>query len=406
MIERPLDPDDLQGQPRDIPTRHMTINLGPSHPAMHGVVRLVVDMDGETIVKAVPEIGFLHRAFEKSCESCTWNQAVPYTDRLNYVSPVLNNIAFAMAVEKLCGIEDPPRSQWLRVIVGEISRMTDHLTLVAALGLEMGAFTAFLYALEARELLYDRIMEITGARITTNWTRVGGLGMDAPPGWFDRVRQTLPRVVELREEVHAMLSRLRIFLDRTQGVGVISGEEALDWGWTGPCLRASGVPYDIRKEHPYLVYDQVEFDVPIGKNGDTYDRYLMRIEELKQSERIILQGLDKCPEGPIIVDDWRIALPPKPDVYSSIQGVMAHFKLIMEGSQVPAGEAYAYTEGANGELGFYVVSNGAGRPYRVKVRGGGFPILATLPRLIEGRLIADMVPIFDSINMIGGEVEQ
>ncbi|MBI5546544.1 MAG: NADH-quinone oxidoreductase subunit D, partial [Deltaproteobacteria bacterium] len=280
------------------------------------------------------------------------------------------------------------------------------LTLVGAMGLELGAFTAFLYGIEARELIWDRISELTGARVTTSFGRPGGLERDMPQGWTEKVLQTLDRVTELRDEIDALLSRNRIFIDRTKGTGAISKEDALDWGFTGPCLRACGVPYDVRKAHPYLVYDRLDFDIPVGSAGDNYDRFAVRLEEMKQSDKIIRQAIAQCPAGPVIVGDWRIALPPKPEVYSTIEGVMAHFKLIMEGVQVPPGEAYAYSEGANGELAFYVVSDGSGRPYKCHHRAPGFAILSAIPQLIEGGLIADLVPTFDSINMIGGEVEQ
>jgi NADH-quinone oxidoreductase subunit D len=369
-------------------------------------VRLTVTLDGEKIVEAVPEIGFLHRGFSKSSENATWHQVLPYTDRLNYVSPILNNVGYIMGVEKLLGIKDTERSQYLRVLVGELTRICDHLTCVGAIGLELGAFTVFLYAIEARELLWDRLAEITGARVTPSWTRIGGVANDMPPGWGEKLRETTPRVLELTNEIDLLLSRNRIFVDRTKGIGVISGEEALDWGFTGPCLRASGVNYDVRKAHPYLVYDRMDFEVPLGSKGDTYDRYLLRLEEIRQSHRIVQQCLEQMPPGPIIIDDWRYALPPKKDVFGSIEGVMAHFKLIMEGIQVPAGEVYVYSEGANGELGFHIVSNGKGKPYSIQVRAPGFPILSALPRLIKGHAVADLVPVFDSINMIGGEVEQ
>jgi NADH-quinone oxidoreductase subunit D len=398
--------NDPLGVEAEIPHSLMTMNLGPSHPAMHGTVRLHITLDGETIVDADPEIGFLHRGFEKSSENSTWHQVLPYTDRLNYVSPILNNVGYILAVEKLIGLKDPPRSQYIRVIAGEVSRICDHLTCLSAIGLELGAFTVFLYGVEARELLWDRIAELTGARVTTSYTRIGGVANDLPAGWSEKLRECLPRVMELTEEIDALLTRNRIFVDRCRDVGTISGEEALDWGFTGPCLRASGVNYDVRKAHPYLVYDKLEFEVPLGSRGDTFDRYWVRLEEIRQSHRIILQALDLIPPGAVIIDDWRYALPPKKDVYSSIEGVMAHFKLIMEGIKVPKGEVYGYTEGANGELGFHIMSNGQGKPYRVHVRAPGFPILSALPRLIKGQMVADMIPIFDSINMIGGEVEQ
>jgi len=390
----------------DLLSAPMTVNLGPSHPAMHGVVRLVVTLNGETITKAIPEIGFLHRGFSKSSENSTWHQVLPYTDRLNYVSPLLNNTGYIMGVEKLIGIKCTERAEYLRVLGGEICRICDHLTCIGAIGLELGAYTVFLYAIEARELLWDRIAELCGARVTLSWTRVSGVANDMPHGWDQLLRDCLPRVLELTDEIDTLLSANRIFIDRTRDVGVISGDEAIDWGFTGPCLRATGVNYDVRKAHPYSVYDRFDFSIPLGSHGDTYDRYILRIEEIRQSHRILLQALDQMPPGPIVTDDWRYALPPKEDVFSSIEGVMAHFKLIMEGIHVPEGEVYVYTEGANGELGFHIVSNGKGKPYAIQVRAPGLPILSALPRLIQGHAVADLIPIFDSINMIGGEVEQ
>ncbi|HEY3448666.1 MAG TPA: NADH-quinone oxidoreductase subunit D [Myxococcales bacterium] len=389
-----------------IASRRMIINLGPAHPAMHGTVRMVLTLEGETVVQAVPEIGFLHRGFEKSCENSTWTQCLPYVDRLNYVSALLNDFGFLGAVEKLLGIDIPERAQYIRVAAGELHRICDHLTLVGAMGLELGAFTAFLYGIEARELIYDRVMELTGARVTTSFGRPGGLERDLPAGWTEKVLKTLDKVAVIRGEIDKLLSRNRIFIDRTRHTGVISKEDALDWGFTGPCLRACGVPYDVRKAHPYLVYDRMNFDIPVGSAGDNYDRYAVRLEEMKQSDAIIRQALKEMPSGPVIVGDWRVALPPKPEVYATIEGVMAHFKLIMEGVQVPVGEAYAYTEGANGELAFYVVSDGSGRPYKCHHRAPGFAILSAIPQMVRGGFLADIVPTFDSINMIGGEVEQ
>jgi NADH-quinone oxidoreductase subunit D len=398
--------DDALSVEQEMPTEPMTVNLGPSHPATHGTVRIVAKLDGEIITKADVEIGYLHRGFEKSSENATWAQVLPYTDRLNYVSPLCNNVGYVMAVEKLLGIKDPERSQYIRVIASEVSRICDHLTCVGAMGLELGGFAPFLFAIEARELLWDRVAELTGARMTTSFTRIGGVANDLPEGWAEKLKATLTKVAELREECDKLLSKNRIFVDRVKGTGLITPEEALDFGFTGPCLRACGIDYDVRKAHPYLVYDRFDFTVPLGSAGDNYDRYLLRLEEMRQSESIILQALDQIPGGPVIVDDWRIALPPKPQVYGSIEGAMAHFKLVMQGVQVPAGEAYQYTEGANGELGFFVVSNGAGKPYRIHVRAPGFPILSALGHMIEGRMLADLIPTFDSINMIGGEVEQ
>ena len=387
-------------------TRRMMINLGPSHPAMHGTVRMRVELEGETIVRADPEIGFLHRGFQKSCENVTWNQCLPYTDRLNYVSAIMNNLGVLKAVEKLIGLESPERAQYIRVAASELHRMHDHLTCVGAIGLELGGFSAFLYAIEGRELIMDRVSELTGARLTTTFGRVGGLNRDLPDGWIERVTKTLDKIHELLGEVDGLLTANRIFVDRMRGTGVITTQDALDFGFTGPCLRANGINYDVRKAKPYWVYDRMEFDVPVGQNGDNYDRYLMRMEELKQSEKMIRQAMKQLPQGPIIVDDWRIVLPPKAEVYGSIEGVISHFKLVMEGVPVPPGEIYDSTEAANGELGWYLVSDGSGRPYKVHVRAPGFAILSGVPRMIEGKMLADLIPTFDTINMIGGEVEQ
>ena len=399
----PPENDELEAH---MQTRRMVLNLGPSHPAMHGTVRMKVELEGETIVTADPEIGFLHRGFQKSCENATWTQCLPYTDRLNYLSALMNNFGFLNAVEKLLGIEIPERAQWIRTLASELHRMQDHLTCVGAIGLELGGFSAFLYGIEARELIMDRVAELTGARLTTSFGRVGGLNRDLPEGWQDKVLRSLDKIRELATEVDGLLTKNRIFVDRMRGTGVISREDALDFGFTGPCLRACGVDYDVRKARPYWVYDRLDFDVPIGENGDNYDRYLLRIEELKQSERMIRQCFQKMPAGPVAVDDWRIVLPPKSEVYGTIEGTIAHFKLIMEGVQVPAGEVYDYTEAAKGELGWYIVSDGSGRPYKVHVRAPGFAILSGVSRMIEGRMLADLIPTFDTINMIGGEVEQ
>src|SRR5712692_2064904 len=387
-------------------SKRMVVNLGPSHPAMHGTVRMLVELEGETIIRADPEIGFLHRGFQKSCENSTWTQCLPYTDRLNYVSALMNNFGFLNAVEKLIGIDIPERAKHLRGIRGELHRMAEHLTGVGASGLELGGFSAFLYGIEARELIVDRITELTGARLTTSFGRVGGLERDLPVGWIAKVLKTLDKVRELAGEVDALLTRNRIFVDRMKGTGAISANDALDLGFTGPCLRACGVNYDVRKSKPYWIYDQLEFNVPIGENGDNFDRYLMRIEEIKQSDRLVRQAIAQMPEGPVILGDWRIALPPKAEVYGTIEGVMAHFKMIMEGIQVPRGEIYDSTEAANGELGWYLVSDGSGHPYKVHVRAPGFPILSGVPTMIEGKMLADLIPTFDTINMIGGEVEQ
>ena len=403
----PFDPNPAEHElEAHLQTRPMEINMGPSHPATHGTVRLKVLLDGETILKADPEIGFLHRGFQKSCENVTWTQCLPYTDRLNYNSAMCNTFGFLTAVEKLMGIEIPERAKWIRVIGAELHRLHDHLTCVGAVSLELGGFAAFLYGIEARDLVTDRVTELTGARLTTTFGRIGGMNRDLPDGWKEITLKTLDKIRTLCDEVDTILTRNRLFADRMRGTGIITAQDAMDFGFTGPCLRACGVDYDVRKANPYWVYDQLDFDVPVFQNGDNYDRYLMRIEELKQSDRIIRQALAKMPDGPVMIDDWRIALPPKPEVYGTIEGAIAHFKLVMEGVQVPAGEVYHSTETPNGELGWYLRSDGGGRPYKVHVRAPGFPILSGVPRMIEGKLLADLIPTFDTVNMIGGEVEQ
>ena len=387
-------------------TRNMVVNLGPSHPATHGTVRLRIELDGETIVKMDPEIGFLHRGFQKSCENVTWTQVLPYTDRLDYLASLQNNFGYLSAVETLMGITIPERANYIRVIGAELHRVASHLTTAGALALELGGFSAFLYAMEARELITDRVTELTGARLTTSYGRIGGLNRDIPEGWADKVAKSMVKIEEVASEMDALLSRNRIFTDRTRGTGVITKEDALDFGFTGPCLRACGVNYDVRKARPYWAYDKLDFKVPLGHNGDNFDRYYMRMLEIVESLKMIRQCFAQMPEGPVTIDDWRIVLPPKENVYNSIEGVIAHFKLVMEGVPVPPGEVYHSTESPNGELGWYLRSDGSGRPYKVHVRAPGYQILSALPRLCEGRMLADLIPTFDTINMIGGEVEQ
>jgi NADH-quinone oxidoreductase subunit D len=402
-IKAPRQPSELDAP---LMSKMMTLNLGPSHPATHGVTKAVAQLDGETLKDLKIEIGFLHRGFEKSCENVTWTQVFPYTDRLNYVSSINNNVGYALAVEKLCGIEAPERAQYLRVITAELHRLCDHLTLVGATGLELGAMTVVIFAVEGRDLLWDRLNELTGARLTSNYCRVGGVTRDLPEGWIEKTLRVMDRCVEIREEVNALLTRNRIFVDRVKNVGKISRADAIDYGFTGPCLRAAGEPYDVRKASPYLVYDRLDFDIPVGTNGDTFDRYLIRIEEMKQSDKMIRQCFKQMAPGDISLKDYRYVLPPKPEVYGTIEGAMAHFKIIMEGIKVPAGEAYASTEAPNGELGFYLVSDGSGRPYKMGLRCPTWGPMSALPFLTVGGLLADLIPVYDSINYIAGEVEQ
>jgi len=384
----------------------MVINMGPSHPATHGTVKFVLTLDGETVRGIDIHIGYLHRGFEKMAEQGTWQQVLPYTDRLNYVSPLVNNVGYAMAIEKLMGIEITPRCAWIRMLVSEIARMTDHFTALAAGALELGGFTPFLYGVEAREALYPLIEELCGARLTTSYTRIGGLRGDLPPDYEAHLNKAIDHAMGLLSKMDRLLTKNRIFYDRMIGTGQLSQADAVSSGCTGVMLRCTGVDWDLRKHQPYLFYDQVEFDVIVGHQGDNYDRYLCRFEELHQSVRIIRQIFDKMPEGPVNVSDWRCVLPPKDAVYNSIEGMIAHFKLVIDGHQVPAGEAYAVVEGGNGEVGFYVVSQGNGRPYKVHVRAPCFYAMGILQKLVVGGMLSDIVPTFDTLNMIGGEVDR
>lgn len=401
----PLDLELDEGE-LELPTEPMMLNVGPSHPAMHGTVRIVMELSGESILKADVQVGYLHRGFEKMCERGTWTQVFPYVDRCNYVSPMLNNVGFALAVEKMLGVTVPERCQYYRVILGELARMSDHLTCNGAMAMELGAFTPFLWMIKAREMVWDIMEEETGARLTHSFGRVGGMAKPPTDHFKEMVQVTVPRILAIVEESEALLLKNRIFMDRLQGVGVISAKDAVSLGWTGPCLRSTGVAYDIRKAHPYLVYDRFDFDVPVGTVGDNWDRFLVRLEELRQSARIIRQAIEQMPDdGPINIDDPRIVMPPKDEVYTTIEGTIQHFKIVMEGIKVPAGEVYSYTEAGNGELGFYLVSDGSGTPYRVRIRPPSFAITSGLDRMIVGAMMPDVVPTFGSLNMIGGECD-
>ena len=437
-------------------SEHLHVNMGPAHPAMHGIIRIFAELDGETVVKAEVEIGYLHRAFEKDCEAGPYNHAIPFTDRLNYVSPLINNFGYASAVEKLLGIDITERCKYIRVIMSEISRICDHLTCVGASAMELGAFTVFLYMIKAREFLWELVEDVTGARLTISYGRVGGVKADLPEGFAAKVRNAFVEVRQVLREVHTLLTGNRIFMDRMVGVGALSREETIAWAITGPLLRAAGVPFDVRRAQPYWAYDRVEFEIPLGKNGDNFDRYLVRMAEMEQSMRIVeqalagmpggainvdhqgkpidpaayvdrgkqgkteglllvpitlspnLQGQDRGAQGRVNVRDKRVVLPPKEDTYGSIEGLMNHFMLVMDGYGIrpPAGEAYFAVEGANGELGFYVVSDGTDRPYRVRCRPPCLPPVAAIPRMIEGEMVADVIPTFGSVNMIGGELDR
>jgi NADH-quinone oxidoreductase subunit D len=383
----------------------MEIQMGPSHPASHGTIKFNLRLDGETIVDVDVEIGYLHRGFEKMCEQGTWNHCFPYADRLNYASPILNNVGFALAVEKLAGVTVPERCQYIRVIGGEISRLTDHLTCLGMAANELGAISAGFYMLEAREFLYDIVEAITGARLTVTWCRLGGVMNDLPADMAARIAFALKQIRRILADCDRLLSRNRIFVDRTVGIGVLSREDAISYGLTGPLLRATGVGYDVRKAEPYLVYDRMDFSVPTGTRGDNYDRFMVRMAEMEQSMHIIEQALAELPPGPIAISDPRFFLPPKREVYGSIEGLMNHFKLVIEGQKVPPGEVYVATEGGNGELGFFLVSDGSGRPYRVRVRPPSFYGMGALGAMLRGHMIADIITTFGQINMIGGECD-
>jgi NADH-quinone oxidoreductase subunit D len=441
----------------DLETREMLLNVGPAHPAMHGIVRIVVGLDGEQIVDADVEIGYLHRGFEKMAETVDYNGVMPYTDRLNYVSPLINNMGYCMAVEKLLGLTPPERCHYIRVILSEISRITDHLTCVGAAAMELGAFSVFLYMIKAREYLWELVEMVTGARLTVSYCRIGGVKADLPEGFAEQCRQALRETRKVLVEADGLLTRNRIFVDRMAGTGKISAEDAISYGITGPFLRGSGVDYDVRKDCPYAVYDRLEFDVPVGTQGDNLDRYMVRMEEMEQSMRIIEQALRDIPPGPFLANpetgrpiaaaemvdqgkagnilpiadaravtdptlegsarphypgiaagEKRVFLPPKEDTYGNIEGLMQHFKLVMYGHGVrpPKGEVYFPVEGANGELGFYVVSDGTNTPYRVRVRPPCFAIMSALRKLLVGDMMADVTPTFGSVNMIGGELDR
>lgn len=391
----------------ELPTEHMRLNLGPAHPATHGTVRIVLDLDGEVVRQLDIQPGYLHRGFEKSCEYGTWNHVYPYADRLNYISPMLNNVGFSLAVEKLLDIEVPERCRVYRVILGELARITDHLTCNGAMAMELGAMTPFLWMLKVREWIWDILERETGARMTHSFGRVGGMAKPPTATLKSDIREILPEVDRVLHESETLLIRNRIFIDRLQNVGVLSKEEAISLGVTGPMLRATGVEYDVRKAYPYLDYETYDFEVPIGHDGDTYDRFMVRMEEMRQSCRILTQAIERlADDGPINVEDPRIILPAKNQVYTTIEGTIAHFKLVMEGVKTPPGEVYSFTEGGNGELGFFIVSDGSGTPYRVRCRPPCFLNLKAGETMIRGDMVSDIVPIFGSINMIGGECDR
>ncbi len=396
-------------QKGDLHTETQLISMGPSHPATHGTVKIMLEIDGEQIVEMDVQIGYLHRGFEKECESGTWYQAIPYTDRLNYNSAILANLAFCMSVEKLLDCEIPRRGQWVRTLAGELSRMGDHLTRLGAACLELGAMTPFLYGIEARELVWDLQEMLCGARVTSNYVRIGGLQRDVTPGFLERLATSLARIEELLADFDKVVTSNRIFVDRFRNTGMLPLEKLISYGVTGPLLRAAGVPLDLRKAEPYLAYAEIDFDVPIGTTGDNYDRFLVCQEEVDESIRIIRQCvpvLEKTVGEPVNVADPRVRWPAKDRVFGRMEELIQQFKGVTEGIRVPAGEAYAAVESPNGELGFYVVSDGTGKPYKVRCRPPSFANVAPMRDMLVGGMLADIVPTFDMINMIGGECDR
>ncbi|MFO7310654.1 MAG: NADH dehydrogenase (quinone) subunit D [Bacillota bacterium] len=384
----------------------MTLSVGPHHPSTHGVLRMVLEIEGERIVKATPEVGFLHTGIEKTAENLTWQQAITVIDRMDYLAPLSNNLGYVLAVEKLLGLEVPPRARILRLLFTELQRMASHLLWLGTTALDIGSQSVLMYAFDLREGILDLFEEASGARMNPSYFRVGGIAQDIPEGFEDMCRRFLDRVPERIREIRNILDENPIWLDRLKGVGVISAEDAIAWGVTGPNLRACGVPYDVRKAFPYAGYDEFEFDVPVGENGDCYDRYVVRMEEIMESYRLCRQALARLPRGPVMVNDRKIALPPKHEVRQSMEALIHHFKLVSYGFDVPAGEVYQALESPRGEIGFYVVSNGKNKPWRVRVRGPAFYNVFAMPVMMQGALLADMVAIIATVDPVFGEVDR
>lgn len=403
----PIHFDDVGDERGDqLNENYVPLNVGPSHPAMHGTLRVMAEMDGETIVRAGVEIGYLHRCFEKMAETHPYNQVIPYTDRLNYCSAPINNVGYCKTVERLLGVTIPPKAQAMRVILCELSRIIDHIISVGTGGLDLGALTGFFHLFTYREKVYNLFEKLCGARLTVSMTRIGGMAQDAPDGWFDEVLDFCKQMREEVDEISSLLLDNKIFIARTRGVLPVTAQDALAWGYTGPLLRASGVGMDLRKLQPYYGYDQLDFEVPVGTNGDIYDRYLVRIEEMRQSIRIIEQVCKNIPSGDYTIRDKGIVLPEKKDVYGNIEGLMNHFMLVIKGLRPPVGDIYDATEAANGELGFYLVSDGSGNPYRLKVRPPCFAIYQSFPTVVKGGMLADAIATVASMNVIAGELDR
>jgi NADH-quinone oxidoreductase subunit C/D len=387
-------------------TKELLLNMGPQHPATHGVLRVVLDLEGEKILKATPDLGYLHRGVEKLCEDLTYQQIIPHTDRLDYICSMMNNFAYVRAVEKLLGIDLPERAEYVRTIVAEMQRIVGHLFWLGTQALDIGAMTIFFWTFRERETMLDLFEILCGARLTMNYYRVGGVDSDLTPEIILRLRKFLKDFPSKTDEFNALLLNNRIWLGRTKNIAVISAEDAINFGLTGPSLRGSGVYYDVRKAEPYAAYDKVEWEVPLGKNGDTFDRYWVRMQEMKQSSRIIAQCLDQLSEGPILADVPQVVAPPKEKVMSDMQSLIHHFMIFTEGFKPPKGEIYCATEAAKGELGFYIVSDGGPKPYRMKIRSPSYVHLGAFDHMARGYMIADIVTIFGTYDIVMGECDR
>lgn len=395
---------DLEGG--EILGEKLTLNMGPSHPATHGVLRISLELDGEVITKATPDVGYLHRGDEKIAENMQYNQFIPYTDRLDYLAPLANNVAYALAVEKLMGWEIPARGKAIRVLCCELARISAHLLGLGAFAMDTGAMTVFLYTFTEREKIYNLVELLSGARFTTSYTRVGGQTRDLPDGFLDLLKKFLSEIPGVIDEIDNLISKNRIFVDRTKDIGTISKEDAISFGMTGPNLRGTGVDYDLRKKHPYLGYEQYDFDVPIGSVGDSYDRYVVRMEEMRQSVRILHQVIDKLPGGPINVTDAKNFPPPKTTVLTKMEELIHHFIVHTEGIDAPPGEIYFGHENPKGELGFYIHSKGGGTPHRLKIRSPSFCNLSILSKILPGHMMSDVVAILGSLDFVMGECDR
>jgi len=390
-------------------TERMVLNFGPQHPSTHGTLRIAMELEGETVMKGTPEIGYLHSGFEKLGEYLDYNQYITITDRMNYLSPLCNNVAYALTAEKLIGLEVSKRTEYIRVLMCELSRIADHILNVGMLAVDLGAMTAFLYGFQLREDIYDLFEIATGTRLTTSYTLVGGLMRDIPEGFDKAVLKVLDEVGEVAKDVETLLNKNRIWQIRTKNIGIITKDDAISYGISGPMARASGIDWDIRVNEPYSRYNDFDFDVAIALNGDVFDRYLVRMEEMRQSVKICRQALDKMPKGNVMVDpDLGYSLPPKDEVYNSIEGLIYHFEITMRnrGMTPPIGEAYVATESPNGELGFYIVSDGGRVPYRVRTRPPSLMNYSIFPKLIEGHMLSDAPAIIGSTNVIAGELDR